>query len=145
MTKLAEMILDVRQEISDIPEDKISDLQVYLNIKDAKAYVDSITVDTATQTQLDGCYKAVASVYAYVTWTSLAERLMGTQPTTSFARVQFLREKALARLQLIQKYPILRDLTLDMKLISSLKVDGAVLTSSILAEYAEDTEVEPDD
>ena len=137
MTKLAEMILDVRNEISDIPEDKMSDLQVYNNLKDAKAYVDQLAIDTATEAQLNDCYKAVASVYAYVVWTSLAERLMGTTPTTSFARVQFLREKAVARLQLISKYPLNKDLTVNLKWISDLKVDGAALTTSILSEYGE--------
>lgn len=145
MTKLSEMVLPVRGEISDIPEDKITDRQVYDNLKDAKAYVDSITIATATADQLNDCYKAVACVYAYVNWTSIAERLQGSSPTTSFARIQFLREKALSRLQLITKYPLNRDLTLDVKSISRLAVDGVVLTESVLASYTEDTEIEPDD
>jgi hypothetical protein len=62
---------------------------------------------------------------------------MSSQPATSFARVQFLREKALARLQMISKYPLNRDLTLDFKSLANLKVDGAVLTESILADYSE--------
>lgn len=141
MTKLSEMILDVRDDISDIPEDKISDKQVYLNLKQAKVYVDTYAIDTATQTQLDDCYKAVAAVYAYVNWTSLAERLMNTQPATSFARVQFLREKALSIFQPIAMFPLNRDLTIDLKTIGKLRVDGAVLTGSILAEYEEDPEL----
>ena len=145
MTKLSEMIIPVRGQISDIPEDKITDLQIYENIKDAKVYVDKYAISTATQTEKDDCYKAVASVYAYVNWTSLAERLMGTQPTTSFARVQFLREKALAIFQPICIYPLNRDLTIDMKSISKLAVDGVVLTESVLESYTEDTEVEPDE
>jgi hypothetical protein len=139
MVKLAEMIMDVRNELSDIPEDKVSDLQIYLCLKDAKSYVDQVVIDTATTDQLNDCYKSVGVVYAYVNWTSLAERLMGTQPTTSFARVQFLREKAISRLQLIAKYPLNRDLTVNLKWIADLKVDGAVLTSSILEEYTEDS------
>jgi hypothetical protein len=145
MTKLSEMIIPVRTEISDIPEDKITDRQVYDNLKDAKAYVDSIVIATATAAQLDDCYKAVACVYAYVNWTSIAERLQGSSPTTSFARIQFLREKALARLQLICTYPLNRDLTLDIKSISRLAVDGVALTESVLESYTEDTEVETDD
>lgn len=140
MTKLSEMILEVRARLSDIPEEHLSDLQVYNDLKDAKSFVDQIAVTTATEDQLNEAYKSVATVYSYVNWTSLAERLMGTQPTTSFARVQFLREKALARLQLISKFPLNRDLTLDFKSIGALKVDGAVLADSILEEYDEDAD-----
>jgi hypothetical protein len=56
MVKLAEMILTVRSEISDIPEEHLSDLQVYNNLKDAKSYVDALADDTATDAQLEDCY-----------------------------------------------------------------------------------------
>jgi len=132
--ELAELILEVRRELSDVPEDKITDLQVYDALKDAKVYVDLYAESTTAETTIRECYKRVASVYAYINWTAIAERDQSTQPATSYMRVAFLREKALAILQTCSKWQLDKDLTPDEKFYEKMPGIGMVLTSSVLPD-----------
>jgi hypothetical protein len=132
--ELAELILEVRRELSDIPEDKISDLQVYDSLKSAKVYVDLYVEDGTIETTIRECYLRVGAVYAYINWTAIAERGLSTQPVTSYMRVAFLREKALAILQTCSKWQLDKDLTPDEKFYEKTPGYGMVLTKSVLPD-----------
>jgi ribosome-binding factor A len=132
--ELAELILEVRRELSDIPEDKISDLQVYDALKEAKVYVDLYAEAATTEAIIRECYKRVGAVYAYINWTAIAERHMETQPATSYMRVAFLREKALSILQTCSKWQLDKDLTPDEKFYEKMPGMGVGLTNSVLSD-----------
>ena len=132
--ELAELILEVRRELSDIPEDKITDLQVYDALKDAKVYVDLYAESATLESTLRECYKRVASVYAYINWTAIAERDVSTQPATSYMRVAFLREKALAILRTCTKWQLSKEMDIDEKFYDKMPGIGMILTNSVLTD-----------
>jgi ribosome-binding factor A len=132
--ELAELILEVRRELSDIPEDKITDLQVYDSLKAAKVYVDIYVEASTTEATFRECYKRVASVYAYINWTAIAERNMETQPATSYMRVAFLRENALAILRTCSKWQLDKNLIIDEKFYDDIPGCAGGLSTSVLPD-----------
>jgi hypothetical protein len=129
---LSSLILDVRSNISDIPEEYAGDNQIYRDLKRAKAFVTKIAVADVDEDYLTECYIALATLYTYINYTSMAERQLGTLPPTALVRVQALRKIAAGFLQLISAIPLTEDLTVDMALMAKTPGCGYVNTHSCI-------------
>lgn len=97
MNDLSTLIFKVRREIADIPEDYIDDIQVYQCIDEASAFLNKV-IDT-TDTSIEDSYKEhcitiLASYYAYLNYTSLAEKRIGQLPTSMGIKVNEMKKKA---------------------------------------------------
>jgi hypothetical protein len=72
--ELSESVISTRGQVSDIPEEYCTDIQVYRELENAKKFVDQV-VDVANMEEDDirSIYEAVAAYYVYVNWTGIAE------------------------------------------------------------------------
>lgn len=97
MNDLSTLLFDVRREVSDIPEEYIDDMQVFQCVDQANELINKI-IDT-TDTTIEDVYKEhciviLAAYYAYVNYTSLAEKRLGQLPTSMSIKVNEMKKKA---------------------------------------------------
>jgi len=131
---LSDLILDVRAALSDLPEEYIDDPQIWKDLRRAKLYISEIKVDTVDEDVEKHCIILLARYYTYINYTSIAERQMGTAPSTTVIRVATLREQALAFLLLISKFKLNPDLTISSAPIGTTPGYGCVVAPSNLDE-----------
>ena len=129
---LSECILPVRGEISDIPEEYVTDIQIFRDLKKAKAFVDMVVVSGLSDATLKPIYEAAGAYYTYINWTGVAEKKMGTTPSTSFFRVAVLREKVLQLMGTNLTVPLNENLTINYRRISKMTATAATLSASLI-------------
>jgi hypothetical protein len=99
---LALLILDVQVSLSDIPDNYMSDEQIYDSLKMAQGYIDSIKDITVLESLESKAVRALATYFAYVNYTSLVERTRGEVSQASSIKLAALQS------QLFQLKMILR-------------------------------------
>ncbi|TRZ48447.1 MAG: hypothetical protein D4S01_10265 [Dehalococcoidia bacterium] len=118
---LSSLVIKVRNNLSDIPDNYITDDAVFEDLERSEKFIDLIKVSSATEDALDTAKIMLASYYSYMTWTTLSEAHFGDIPISMINKAVHQRSMARAFLQLISKYPITEDLTVD-----PYKIKGAV-------------------
>lgn len=133
---LPSLIFDVRAGISDIPGEYATDNQVHRALKLANAFVNKVRDQTIDEDDdfLKNCVIVLAIYYAYLGYTSLAERQLGTLPPTAAVRVKALRELAASFLQLISVVPLTEDLLIDSSSYRDTPGIAFGITNSVLTE-----------
>lgn len=133
---LPSIIFDVRAGISDIPEEYATDDQVHKALKRANAFVNKIRDQSIDPDDdfLKNCVIVLAIYYAYLDYTSLAEKQLGTLPATANVRVKALREVAASFLQLISVIPLNDRLMVDESSYKNVPVGAYGLLDSVLTE-----------
>lgn len=112
---LKKLIPEVRSALSDVPSEFITDTQITNELEKAEAYCNAVVCSGTTESYLSTCIVVVATYYAYVNYTTLSERQLGTLPPTAPVRLKALQTIAASFLQLVSKYPLNNDLTVDTK------------------------------
>jgi len=111
---LASLILRVQSVLSDVPASYITDEQLYIDLKTAKVYLDSIKrVDYSNDSFEEETLVRLGAYFSYSNYTSLAERQLGTVPTTTDIKLQTLRRMALAFMRQMSDFQINDDLSVD--------------------------------
>ncbi len=145
---LSSLVLDVRDELSDIPEEYLSDRQVFKNLDKAKFFVYAVKTanyGVATSDKSDAelaeeelyiekCVVALAVYYAYINWTSTAERALGEMPQSAYIKLASLRKIALGFIQMISDTPLNDDLTINEKAFSHASGIASGLSTSIIGD-----------
>lgn len=109
MNDLSTYIFDVRRELSDVPEDYMTDIQVFQGIEQAYQLVTKL-VDTDTDdTYRAHCIVMLAAYYAYLSYTSLAETMLGTLPVSAAVRLRDIRKKAYVFISMVSSYNLDND------------------------------------
>lgn len=127
ITPLSELVMRVRSAVSDIPENMLSDSQVYDNIKKADQYIRKIVPDSVYNVNVDytqSCIVNLASYYTYLSYTALAEVNLGNLPPTSLIRLNALKEIALSFLLPITPYRLNPDLSINENALAITKGIG---------------------
>jgi len=111
---LASLILRVQAVLSDLPSSMCTDEQIYIDLKSAKIYFDSIKrADFNNDSLEEETLVRLGSYFTFINYTSLAERQLGTIPQTSDIKLQSLRRMALAFLRQITDFTLNDDLSVD--------------------------------
>jgi hypothetical protein len=100
--------------LSDIPISFLTDDQIYNELDTASAYCTQNLDTTTADVYMSKCYIVLASYYAYINYTTLAERREGTLPPAAKTRVDALRLKALSFLQPIALERLDENLVVDL-------------------------------
>lgn len=132
---LSLLILKVRNNLSDIPLSYIDDSAILNDLRRAEDFVDLIKRPEAESDKVVTGIEFLASYYSYMTWTTLAEKELGQIPYSTIQKANHLRSMARSYLQLISKFPLTEDLTVDLSKIDS-KVPAFKLSGSIV-EYGQ--------
>lgn len=127
---LSTLILKVRNNLSDMPLSYVEDPAVLNDLRRAEDFIDLIKSETANPEKVVTGIEFLASYYTYMTWTTLAEKEGGEVPYSTIQKANHLRSMARAYLQLISKFPISEDLTIDMSKVKG-TVPAFALTTSI--------------
>jgi hypothetical protein len=108
------LILRVQLSLSDLPDNYISDEQLYSDLKSAKIYIDSIKTPTFSNDTLEEeALVRLGAYLSYANYTSLAERQLGTIPNTTDIKLNALRRLALAFLRQMTNFKLSDDLSVD--------------------------------
>lgn len=129
---LNSLISNVRSTLSDVPEEFLTDTQLYVELDKANAYCNAIVQEDTTEAYLTKCIEVVATFYSYINYTTLSERQLGTLPPTSKIRLDALRNVAVSFLQLVSKYPLNDNLTIDMESLKESTCGQVSLTITVL-------------
>lgn len=131
---LNSLVPRVRSTLSDVPDEFITDEQILIEIEKSHAYCDQVVNDDTTDLYLSKCIEVVATYYSYINYTTLSERQLGTLPPTSKIRLDALRTVAVGFLQLVSKYPLNEDLTIDLESMHDSKCANISMFPTVL-EY----------
>jgi|GEM_PF-2755000 len=108
------LILRVQAILSDLPDNLISDEQIYIDLKSAKIYIDSIKRDAySNDTFEEEALVRLGAYLSYTNYTSLAERQLGTLPQSTDIKMVALRRNALIYLRQMSDFKINDDLSVD--------------------------------
>lgn len=129
---LNSLISEVRSTLSDVPDEYITDTQIRNELGKAQAFCTVLVDSDTTESYLSKCIVVVATYYAYINYTTLSERQLGTLPPTSKIRLDALKNVATSFLQLVSQYPIDENLMLDMDTLSKTNTATISLTMSAL-------------
>lgn len=130
--ELKPIIQRVRSTLSDVPREFLTDKQILIELEKAQAFCDMILVDGTSDSYTARCYEVVATYFAYVNYTTLSERQLGTLPPTSKIRLDALRRTAVAFLQLASLYPIDENMLIDKDALRESFCAGIELTTTVL-------------
>lgn len=131
---LSSLILRVRRSLADVPEDYMTDVQIYDELKSAQIFVNSIVTTTATETDQREAIIHLSSYFSYINYTSMAERRLGEVPPVTYVKLNVLRQKALTYLQTITDLPLTADLIVDTSKLSKEKPFVYGITKSLLED-----------
>lgn len=130
--ELHQLIYNVRESLSELPSDLASDEQIYQDVKLANTYIQSVISDTFTDEDfIKSAIVSLASYFAYVNYTSLAERQFGNVPITATLRASLLKNIALSLIRMLSDVPIDDDLSLDTSQIDKTQAAGIGLVKNI--------------
>jgi hypothetical protein len=132
---LSSLVLRVRNNLSDIPLSYIDDSAVLNDLRRADDFVELIKRPEADEDKVKTGVEFLASYYSYMTWTTLSEKELGQIPYSTIQKALHLRSMARSYLQLISKFPLTEDLTVDLSKIDT-KVPAFKLSGSIV-EYGQ--------
>lgn len=121
---LSSLVLKVANNLSDIPQEYADPTVILNSLEKAKAFIDLIKSDLASEPALRMCMEVLASYYTYISWTSLVEQQLGEIPYSTMVKANSMLAIARSFLQLISKYPLSEDLTIDLT-----KLNGTVFVS----------------
>jgi len=111
---IASLILRVQAVLSDLPSNYCTDEQIYVDLKTSKVYLDSIKRDGYSDDVFEEeTLVRLGAYFTYTNYTSLAERQLGTIPTTTDIKLQTLRRMALAFMRQMSDFQINDDLSVD--------------------------------
>lgn len=128
---LSLLLLKVRNNLSDIPLSYIDDSAILNDLRRANDFVELIKKSDATEDKVKTGVEFLASYYSYMTWTTLSEKELGQIPYSTIQKALHLRSMARSYLQLISKFPLTEDLTVDLAKIDT-KVPAFKLSGSIV-------------
>lgn len=128
---LSLLLLKVRNNLSDIPLSYIDDSAVLNDLRRADDFVELIKKTDAAEDKVKTGVEFLASYYSYMTWTTLSEKELGQIPYSTIQKAIHLRSMARSYLQLISKFPLTEDLTIDLSAIDT-KVPAFTLSGSIV-------------
>ena len=129
---LRPIISRVRSTLSDVPREFLTDKQIMIELEKAQAFCDAILVEGTTDNFTAMCYEVVSAYYAYINYTTLSERQLGTLPPTSKIRLDALRRTAVSFLQLASSYPIDENMLIDKDTLRESYCAGIELTTTVL-------------
>lgn len=129
---LSSLIPRVRSTLSDVPVEFLTNKQILYELEKAQVYCDYITDDDVTEAYLSKCYEVLATYYSYINYTTLSERQLGTLPPTSKIRLDALRTVAAGFLQLVSKFPMNNDLTVNLDSMNDSYVSSLSMTPTVL-------------
>ncbi len=119
--KLASLIVRVQAILSDLPDNFITDEQIYIDLKTAQVFANSIkSVSFSNEDFEEEALVRLGAYLSYTNYTSLAERQLGTLPQTTDIKMVALRRNALM---------FLRQMT-DFQLDDNLSIDDARMEKS---------------
>jgi hypothetical protein len=127
---LNQLVIPVRGTLSDVPADYLTDDQLYDEVDKAYVFCNKVIESGTSESYISKCIVTLAAYYAYINYTSLSERQLGTLPPTSAIRLKALKGVAASFLQLVSIYPLTDDLTIDKDRITN--PAGITLTYSVL-------------
>lgn len=128
---LSLLLLKVRNNLSDIPLSYIDDSAILNDLRRAFDFVELIKRPEVDEEKIKTGVEFLASYYSYMTWTTLAEKELGQIPYSTIQKANHLRSMARSYLQLISKFPLTDDLTVDLSKIDT-KVPAFTLSGSIV-------------
>lgn len=111
---LYELIPKVRSALSDIPTNFITDDSVYDELEKSQAFCNMIVDPSCTEPYLIKCIVVLATYYAYVNYTTLSERQIGTVTPAAKIRVDALKAIALSFLQQVSMERLDENLVVDL-------------------------------
>lgn len=118
----------VRSSLSDIPNSFLTDDQLTNELDKANVFCNAIVAEDTAESYLEKCIVVVATYYAYVNYTSLAEKQIGTLPPSSAIRVKELRTIAVSFLSFVSAVPITSDLLMDTEKLNNSRISVLALT-----------------
>jgi len=99
----------VRLELNDLPDEYISDESIVQVLTKAVVFVDSVKRDDIDEVLYDQAVVSLAAYFAYVNYTSVVARRLGSIPEYSEERANQLKSIALAFVNKVAKTPIDED------------------------------------
>lgn len=124
---LTSLISFVRDNLADIDNEVIGDLSLKFSIDSAYNYITMLCdTDSVDDDYLRITIIHLATYFAYINYTSVAENRMGTLPETASIRIETLRRNAMMFLNNISRYKLNDDLSID-----TTGEDGGIFTFGI--------------
>ena len=130
--ELSELIYNVRAELSEVPDDMISDEQIFEEIITANLFIQSIIQeDYDDETFESRCIILLGSYFSYLNYISLVARQLGDVPADMYQREKTMRNKVLMFLRQISDVPLSDSLNIDEKLFGKIDSGGFYQTSGV--------------
>jgi len=107
------LIPDVRDGLSDVPFDHLDDKLIFKDLQDAYDFVTYVAADGTEERMIRRCIIRYGMFISYRNYTSLAERRLGSIPSSSAIQLQTLLMQTYNCLSLISKYTLNPDLSLN--------------------------------
>ena len=103
----------IRQELSDLPEDLVSDEVILRSILKAENFLNTVLRSTVSSSDKEQCLISLAAYYTYIDYTAVVTRGLGSTPEYSEERAERLKQIALTFIRLHSDYVVNDDLTVE--------------------------------
>ena len=114
MSDLSSFIFLVRRQLNDVPEDYLTDENIYQALQQADAFLSQILSEDVDSTYRGHCLVALSSYIAYIVYVSTVERGLGGIPAGSTQRAEMLKKVALLLIKPVAKVRLNKDLEIDL-------------------------------
>jgi len=131
------LIFKVRNALAQVDITRIDDIIIYENIKEGYDTIRMISdllnidINTLAEYKVERCTVQLAKYFSYRNYTKMAERLEGTEPTTSPLHVNYDQSDARNCLSLLFGCPFTEDLTPNIATMNTLPTSGTMTTSDL--------------
>ena len=106
------LIIEVRNNLSDLPFDLVNDVLIYKSIQDAYDFIQMVVDETYIEEKfVRRCLIRLSTYNTYLNYTALAESKMGTLPESAGLQLSSLLMKSYQCLSLISKVTLNPDLS----------------------------------
>lgn len=130
--QLHTLIIPVREGLSELPNDLVSDEQIYHDLKLAHSYINTIIRDDFNDDGLlQNTILALGTYFTYNNYLTLAERNFGNVPMAAMSQSKILKSIALAFLRQISDLPIDNDLSVDVTKLNGIAGVSVGLVNNI--------------
>jgi len=105
----------IRQELSDVPEEYVSDEVILRSLQKADRFLDLVLRSDVDADTREECLFSLATYFTYLNYTSVVARGLGSTPEYSDERAERLRNIALMFIRPNSDFVINDDLTIDFE------------------------------
>lgn len=113
---LSLLISNVQQDLNDVPDDYLDVVNIHQNLSQSKTFIEKVVsseVIASDEDYVKVCIYALATYYAYLNYTVLAEVKMGTLSPSVTVRLRELKAKAVMFINRVSEFTVTKELTVD--------------------------------